>query len=962
MKIPTTAFSLVLIVFLISITVSLGQEAPKKPKLHISKETKLQLDDEMVQKLQQLTPKVLKDSFLLNKGYKVYDGKEVSAKLGIDMTEMKQYSLVDIKAKINNGGKLPLISPLFFQKNIGQSDSPYEYVMRSVNYVVGFHARSLSAIVMKPTKVIGLEKVDSSLQGNRIWLNFMGKGGTKLIGKKPIDARINSIIGNRKEEWHENIPGFTNLVTENLYQGVHLIYEAKEGRLEYMFMVEPKGSLRSIRISVKGVNKLHIDKQGNLIMNTSGGPIIQTKPRFFELAPKGEKLVQGEFVLFGKNEYGFIVKEYNKNVPLIIDPEIVFSTYFGGTGSEGGSTISTDGGSGDSGGGGYDVKIGLDGMIYAIGTTLSPDFPVTNASVLDASDEFAAPSDAFVLKIDPTLPTGQNLIYSTFIGGSREEEGSGIDVLDDGSVYITGTTFSQDFPISPGVVQTVNGNWGGFVAKLSSSGSFELGTFISNGDVFAAYNSNSIVFHKSADEDAGHVFIAGTCLGSGLSNGTPGSFQIQFAGKKDGFIVKLDSALTQYEYFSYLGGSSHDIIMDLDVVNGFAFVTGYTLSKDFPTTQFAFQKQHSENNNLICDNISLNGFDIGRNCIDAFVSRIDPSGSSLVYSTYYGQQGRKDIARGISVNNLRQAYITGNFTPLSGGNSDIFVVKFEAGGENFLWETLIPCLNIPNNSSDGGEELVIDQFGNLHVTGTLSIDGNAVGNGANSFNGGKDIFYARLNGEVGEVDFLTYLGGSGTDKGFCLDVDDFVENPCVTVIGSTLSNNIETINPIENSETRQGSTDLLIYTLCNVQATLGFSKLGPTSAIRGEDITYVLSIQNDGDVSIPAKVTDIVPAEIVVNEVYINSELCPDCHDNNTLDCTISAAPNGITTITIIGTILTDATANCVPVTITNTAILEVQGNEISKSATTQINCILPPPPTPGNISERNFLKPRLRK
>lgn len=885
----------------------------------IVKKSKLLLDDNMVLKLREVTPKSTTDPALLKSGYKIYDGAEISAKLGVDLKKLKRFTLEDVKEVLKGNGKLPLVSPLFFQKNVGQSQSQYQYISRSISYAAAFNPTSFSAIVMKNLNEGEMKGAADAMKGNRLSLSFEGARGEELAGKKPIDTVVNSIIGNKKENWHLQIPSYNYLANENLYPGIKLIYEAKQERLEYMLMLEPGASIKTIKINVEGTNSLSVDSKGNLIMNTSGGPIVQARPRFYDLKPTGQSELKGEFVLLGQKAYGFTVKNHDPHLRMAIDPEIVFTTYFGGTDREG--MLGADAGAGDFIGRGFDVKIGSDGDIYVVGMTSSPDFPVTNSSTMNGS------TDVFVMRVDPTMPTGQNLVYATFIGGSRGERGRSIEAIADGSAYITGHTDSADFPTSAGVTQAVRERSGGYIAKLSPSGGFLLGTFIGRA---RDNHPNSIVFDKAVNETAGHIYVAGSTEGGADSDATTGTVQTQFAGQFDGFVVKLNPELTSNEYFTYLGGTGRDVIMDLAVVDGCAFVAGTTSSKNFPTSEFAFQRQHSEGSNANCD-----GSISHRECADVFVTRLHPSASTLVYSTYMGVPGKEEFARGIAVNNQKQAYVTGASKPLTGTTTDILVAKFEAGGENMLWHKLIPALGM-----DHGEELVVDQFGMAHVTGTVSIDGLSTGQNASTLNGRSDIFYARLDGDDGEVKFFTYLGGAGEDRGFAVDaVASSVEDFCATIVGSTVSNSIQTINPIQGGESRKGNADLLIFTMCNVSDAGipegNFFKTGPDAVRRGDQITYAITVVNGNDVAVPVTVTDNVPPAITVTGVTGTG--CT--RTGNNITCSFLAQPGG-NSIVITGTVPPSANpSNCATSSVSNTATIQVGRNTFRKSKTTSIFC-----------------------
>lgn len=384
---------------------------------------------------------------------------------------------------------------------------------------------------------------------------------------------------------------------KNIYPGIDLAYQAKLGRLEYQFRLEANSDIRKIRIRVKGSERLYIDRKGNLIIQLPGGSIAQTAPRFFELNGTAKKVVPGRYVILSRNEFGFIVSQPDKSKPLIIDPEIVFTSYFGGSAND--AMLGADQGSQDFIGRGYDVKTGPDGDIYVVGKTFSLDFPSTfdQTGTLNANG-----GDGFALRIDPTQPTGSNLVYATIFGGSLEDNARSIDVLPDGSAYITGFTGSADFPTTDGVVQQERRASGAFVLKLTPTGDISIGSFIGSR---RSNHPNSIVINKSSVETEPFIYIGGSSRNGSGSDATVPSFQQNHnGGDFDGFVVKMPLDLSSYTYFSYLGGSGRDVIMDIDVQDGFLFATGTTGSIDFPTTEIAFRQRHTESS---CNGSVSNG-------------------------------------------------------------------------------------------------------------------------------------------------------------------------------------------------------------------------------------------------------------------------------------------------------------------------------------------------------------------
>jgi hypothetical protein len=251
-------------------------------------------------------------------------------------------------------------------------------------------------------------------------------------------------------------------------------------------------------------------------MATNGGAIVQTAPRFFEISRGGRKQLEGKFVVRGRNVYGFKVAGRDPAKALIIDPEIVFTSYFGGSGSD--AMLGTDNGALDFIGRGYDVQVGASG-IYITGRTPSANFPVSDGTVLSGS------TDAFVMRLDPTRDPGQQLVYATFVGGSGLENGRTVTALEDGSAYASGWSSSNDFPTTDGVVQPTRARSGAYIFKLEPEGALALGTFVGRA---SSNHPNSIAYDKRESEDVGYIYLGGSSRGGG--DATDGSYQTDFAG------------------------------------------------------------------------------------------------------------------------------------------------------------------------------------------------------------------------------------------------------------------------------------------------------------------------------------------------------------------------------------------------------------------------------------------------
>src|SRR5207237_2010050 len=228
-----------------------------------------------------------------------------------------------------------------------------------------------------------------------------------------------------------DVPRYRRVRYSEVYPGIDVVYHGNGQLLEYDFIINPGADPNKIRIGFSGVRSRSLDSAGDLVLRTDGEPILQRKPRAYQTIDGIEKNVDVAYVI-SRDQVKFKIGDYDKAKPLIIDPLLVYSTYLGGSGPDQGNSITVD----------------VEGSVYVTGVTTSLDFPVASGAQM----KFAGgATDAFVFKLDPT---GTQLVYSTFIGGSGSDEGHSIAVDSGGNAYITSFTNSNYFPNVNGFQET----------------------------------------------------------------------------------------------------------------------------------------------------------------------------------------------------------------------------------------------------------------------------------------------------------------------------------------------------------------------------------------------------------------------------------------------------------------------------------------------------------------------------
>jgi hypothetical protein len=579
--------------------------------------------------------------------------------------------------------------PLNFEANYGQTDSQVKFFSHGNGYSL-FLTSSEAVLVLSKTKEKG--EGESRDPFHRFYqplpactdvvrMKLLGANpDPKIEGIDELPGKSNYLIGNDPAKWRINIPSYARVRYQDVYPGVDLIYYGNQRQLEYDLIIAAGVDPGLIELGFEGVEKIRINKSGDLVLHTASGEIYQRKPMIYQQSGAIKQAVVGSYVIRGKRKIGFQIAGYDVSKPLVIDPVLAYSTYLGSS-------------SADSGGG---IAVDSAGNVYVTGAA-STNFPTTAGAL---QPTYGGATDAFVAKLDAT---GAALIYSTYLGGGGIDSGSGIVVDSSGNVLLAGPTQSPDFPTTAGAFQaTFGGRTDAFVAKLNATGTaFIYSTYLGGSGDDASFGI--------AADSVGNAYVTG--VASINFPTTPGAFQTTYGGAADVFVTKLNATGTALIYSTYLGGSSPDFGRRIALDSaGNAYVTGQTSSSNFPTTPGAFQMTY------------------GGGPSDAFVTKLNPGGTALVYSTFLGGSAG-DIGRSIAVDSAGNTYVTGAAsagfptTPDAlqtafGGSTDAFVAKINAAGTVLIYSTLIGGSN-----NDEGVEVVADASGNVYITGhTRSLD------------------------------------------------------------------------------------------------------------------------------------------------------------------------------------------------------------------------------------------------
>jgi hypothetical protein len=340
-----------------------------------------------------------------------------------------------------------------------------------------------------------------------------------------LPGKSNYFIGNDPAKWRTNIPSYAKVKHKDVYPGVDMIYHGDHQQLEYDFVVAPGANPRNINLTFSGMQNMRIDARGDLILRTASGELSQLKPIVYQETEEAKEYVAGRFLLKGRHELGFEIGEYDAGRPLVIDPVFVYSTYFGNTPTAG-NAIAAD----------------AAGNAYVTGYS-STNFPTANP----LQPNNAGDIDAFVAKLNPT---GTALVYSTYIGGSLEDKSGSIAVDAAGNAYITGYSYSQDFPTMNPVQASNRGHSDTFLTKINPTGTAL---------VYSTYVGGTDDDHSRgiAVDATGNVHVTGDTFSTNFPtvNALQPSKPSRF-GHLDIFVTKLNPGGTAFVYSTYFGGTN----------------------------------------------------------------------------------------------------------------------------------------------------------------------------------------------------------------------------------------------------------------------------------------------------------------------------------------------------------------------------------------------------------------------
>lgn len=620
--------------------------------------------------------------------------------------------------------------PLRFEANQGQWNAEVRYAARSVGGALFLTDRGAALKA-------GSRRVDLALLGSN--------PKPPIEGIDPLALRTNYFVGHR-DQWRQGVANVAKVAYRSVYPGIDILYYGNQNQLEYDFVLQPGADPSAIRLQFQGADGVRLTPEGDLAIKAGGAQFLQKRPVIYQRDANSAALrpVDGRYELHRGGVVGLRLGAYDRSRPLTIDPTVTYAAFLGGSGADKITAVASD----------------TAGFLYIAGSTYSSDLPSFGATVQTG---FVAGQDGFVARIDPHFTGAASVVYLTYLGGARDDAVTAMYVTPTGTIYVTGTTNSSDFPLAGANVQKT-------LALSTSATIFNTDAFLTVIDPVLGLQY-STYYGGTGDETPhgvglgpnGLMYIFGTTNSKDLPV-TPSAIQSALAGPSDAFVASIDGNSTTLVYGSYLGGEDADDGRAMVVApDGTLYFAASTYSLQFPMAGASYRTT--------------------RQGIEAVaVGRLDltQSGSAgLVYSTYFGGSWIDEV-RQIALDANSKLLLTGwtlsadfpvtanAVKAVYGGAGNGFVARVNPAAPPSAFVEYSTYLG--GSGGDVAYGVTEDRAGSIYVTGyTLSKDFPVTSDALQpQWGNGIDAFLVKLNPAVAGtagLQYSTYLGGTGTHAG-----------------------------------------------------------------------------------------------------------------------------------------------------------------------------------------------------
>ena len=567
-----------------------------------------------------------------------------------------------------------------------------------------------------------------------------------------------------KQFWAEDVGVYKELIQKNLYKGIDLKLLITDGSLKYDLYISKGANYKNIKIKYQGHDKINLKKE-NLIITTSVNTITEFKPFSYQII-NGKKIeVACKFILNNNTVSFDFPNGFDSEFDLVIDPTLVFSTYSGSISDNFGYTAT------------YDNL----GFLYSGSTAFGTEYPVTIGAYQTSFR--GGVTDIAITKYDTS---GTSRIFSTYLGGNLDELPHSMVVNSNNELFILGTTGSDNFPVTQSAFDTIFSGGANFfpsglgvsfpngsdifVSRLSNNGGALLSSTFLGGSNNDGLNISTALKFNYADEirgeidvdDNNNVYIVSSTSSPDFPT-TQNTFQSFLDGDQDGCIIKMDNQLSTIIWSSFLGGDKDDAAYSLALdKDDNIYVTGGTISDNFPTTPFSYNENY--NDSLMAD---------------AFVTKINKDGTSILKSSYYGST-KYDQSYFIELSDKNHVYLFGQ----TNADSTYLVVNssyYKEGGGQFIAVFSNDLSSIIRSTVIGTGKgspdisptaFLVDRCNNIYISGwgsnlggQLSTLNLPVTNSAfQTSTDGNDFYLAIINELIDSLEYATYFGGSQSNE------------------------------------------------------------------------------------------------------------------------------------------------------------------------------------------------------
>jgi len=570
-----------------------------------------------------------------------------------------------------------------------------------------------------------------------------------VVGKNKQTLYHNYFLGNNKTKWAGNVPLFGSLHYLDLWKGIDLKIEEKNGNFEYDFIVKPGANVEMIKLEFNGQDEIDII-DGKLMITTSVNTVYENKPFAYQMIRGKIEQISCRFILDGNMVTFEFPDGFDPSQELIIDPELIFSTYSGSSAVNWGFTATYD----DAGyyyGGGYVFDLG---------------YPVTPGAF---QTSFGGSPDIGITKY---TPDGTQQVYATYIGGDSRDTPSSLIVDNQNNLLLFGSSTSTNFPVTDNAYDPVfSGISDIILVKFNEEGSDLIGSTYIGGSENDGFNTIVIdgpdLYYNYGDDsrgevmldDSGNIYVASVTESSNFPT-TPGVMQENFQGGKDGCIFKMNDDLSELLWSTYVGGSSEDAGYSIKINGNLVVACGGTMSSNLPADPEVVHPAYSGN-------------------IDGFVVTLNKNDGTKNKLTYLGT-GSYDQAYMVDIDTEGNIYVIGQSLgpyPVKGDvytnpNSAQFIHKLTPELDSTIVSTVFGD-GANNQVNISLTALLVDNCGRVYISGWGGGINQTLGNGTmfglpvtadaiKSNTDGKDFYFIIFEKDLKDLLYATFFGGEAS--------------------------------------------------------------------------------------------------------------------------------------------------------------------------------------------------------